>query len=173
MADYSNSQIYYLLDVERQQGYVGSTRYPLDVRKAKHESAFQQWKKSPGIKHCASVKVLESGGPVSIALLEKWPCYSAADLCAREGYWLRRLRHAGVNCVNINMPGAIAHAGGMKAYMSKKSSEYYKKHHTSINLRRNAQQQCGCGGRFTLTNKAAHERTGRHQAWACGQCATD
>ena len=150
--------------------YVGSTRYPLDVRCKKHMGDYQRWLADPSGKHCTSVRVCAAGEPIMM-LLERWPCLSRTGLFNREGHWLRRMRHAGYDCVNLHMPGAIAHAGGPKRYASIKAMEHYRRNSVKINQKRRQKCVCECGGRFTICNKAQHAKTEKHRAWVAGQCA--
>ena len=133
-------------------------------RLSKHLSGYKAWIKDPTIKHCSSVHICQSEG-LEIKLLEAWPSLRKTDLEVRENYWGRKLRAQGVKVVNVNQPAAITLAGGLAAYAAAKSKKYYELHRAKINMRRNAKFSCPCGGCYTLTNQAAHARTGRHCKW--------
>ena len=53
----------------------------------------------------------------------------------------------------------------LRKYSALRARKYYHEHHLEINKKRNVHVQCPCGGRFTLTNRAAHQKTSRHMAW--------
>jgi hypothetical protein len=110
MKDYNASFIYKITNGV--QHYYGSSCDTFDNRKRGHTSSSNL---------CTSKKIINSGLPWTMDIIEMFPCSCLEQLEDREAYWIMNNE-----CVNEHVPGAIRRAGGTKAYNKKKCAQYYE-----------------------------------------------
>ena len=157
--DYSNGRIYFIEPIcehEDNEYYYGSTIQKLCKRMDKHRRDFKSWKNGKRRK-IMCFDLLEKYGieNCKIYLVELYPCESREELESREGYYIRNN-----DCVNKYIPGRTR-----KEYRidnKDKFKEYYINNKDEINTKRKVQNECPCGGRYTLTNKSQHSKTKIH-----------
>ena len=156
--------------------YYGSSADTYEQRKRLHVSKSNQ---------CTSKKIINSGLPWTMDIIEWFPCSCVEELEDKEAWYI-----VNNECVNESVPGAIRRAGGKKAYNKQHYAEntedikaykkqyqsdnaedikaykkqYYTKNSDKINARRSVKHNCDvCGGKYTLSNKSQHYKTKTHQ----------
>ena len=141
--------------------YYGSSADTYEKRKNNHISKSNK---------CTSNKIINSDLPWSMDIIEWFPCSCAEELEDREAWYI-----ANNECVNEHLPGAVRRAGGVKAYdkqyysnNAEKIKQQKKQRHAEnadkINARQNVKHNCDvCGGKYTMTNKAKHFKSKKHQ----------
>jgi len=163
MKDYDKSFIYKITNGV--QHYYGSSCDKYETRKSTHVAPSNA---------CTSKKIIHSGLPWTMDIIEWFPCSCLDELEDREAWWI-----VNNECVNECVPGAIRRSGGLKAYQKKISAQYYednkeamnekhKQYYTdnkeAINEKKNIKHNCDvCGGKYTTTGKSAHFKTKKHQ----------
>lgn len=60
---------------------------------------------------------------------------------------------------------AAAYREANRADIKKRAAAYREAHRADIRAQQNGKHECGCGGRYTNSNKRVHERTAKHQHW--------
>mgnify|MGYP003640604650 CR=1 FL=1 len=137
---YQNGKIYKLISNEMPGlVYYGSTVQKLKDRMSQH--------KVPSNKCCS--KALFAYGTPEIILIENYPCATRKELGRQEGKY-----QLGNDCINIKT------AGLTKSESNKKYNEANKE---IVNEKKRKPFKCECGGRYTLTHKASHIRSLKHQ----------
>ena len=141
--------------------YYGSSAITYEQRKRRHVSKSND---------CTSKKIINSGLPWTMDITEWFPCSCVEELEDREAWYI-----ANNECVNENVPGAVRRAGGKHAYDKQYKTDnaeaikaYNKKYKADnadkINARRNVKHNCDvCGGKYTLSDKARHYKSNKHQ----------
>jgi hypothetical protein len=171
--------------------YYGSSSDTYEQRKSTHVAPSN---------HCTSKKIIKSGLPWSMDIIEWFPCSCVEELEDREAWYIMNNE-----CVNEKVPGAIRRAGGVKAYHKKYGAEnaetiksynkqyrednadkikqqvkqyqsdnaetiktYQKQYKTEnaedLKAKAKTIQTCDvCGAEYTLSNKARHYKTKKHQ----------
>lgn len=171
--------------------YYGSSANTYENRKSTHVAPSNT---------CTSKKIINSGLPWSMDIIEWFPCSCADELEDREAWYI-----ANNECVNEHLPGAIRRAGGIKSYHKQRYADNaetikaYHKQYYSNNVDKIKQQNkqyqsdnaetiksyqkqyrtenaealkqwkktkhnCDvCGGKYTLSNKAKHYNSKKHQ----------
>ena len=163
--DYSKGKIYKIICLaDPSVVYFGSTtQAKLADRMKQHRDYYNNYLKSGKI-HCYSSSVLEKGKSV-ILLVEPWPCTSKDELCMREGKWILENE-----CVNKQVAGAVAEAGGRKEYDKLKSAKRYgnKKEECKQYTKERYQTigktptKCAyCNNVVSNANMAKHKRTNK------------
>lgn len=126
--------------------YYGSSADTYEQRKSKHIAPSNT---------CTSKKIINSGLPWTMDIIEWFPCSCVEELEDREAWWI-----VNNECVNEYVPGAIRRAGGAKAYRK----QYRADNAEDINAKRNVKHNCDvCGGKYTLRNKSRHYKSKKHQ----------
>jgi len=163
MKDYDKSFIYKITNGVLD--YYGSSCDTYANRKSTHTKQSNT---------CTSKKIINSGLPWTMDIIEWFPCSCLDELEDREAWWI--MNH---KCVNEHVPGAIRRAGGKKEYdkkrhkqhyednkeaLNEKSKQYYEDNKEAINAKRNIKHNCDvCGGKYTTAGKSAHFKTKKHQ----------
>ena len=147
---YQNGKIYKIVSINSDRYYIGSTYLPLNIRLNKHKTAYKRFLNGKIKDYCKSFDMLRLGD-YSIILLELYPCNNKKELRAREGEYIRLYRDS---IVNKNIPGRTN---------QEYSQQYYLDNKTDINTKRRTKIECECGGKYTVCNKARHEKTKKHQ----------
>lgn len=129
--------------------YVGSTTESLKRRLSRHKSDYKRYLK--GKYHYVTSFEIVKHGDAEISLLEEVLVEDEDPnrLHRAEAWWITDL-----GACNKQKPGALASAGGVKAY------------HKAINkIRCQTKIVCVCGGRYGGTSKTHHLRTAKHQRY--------
>ena len=174
MKDYNASFIYKITNGVLD--YYGSSCDTFENRKSGHTSSSNE---------CTSNKIINSGLPWTMEIIEMFPCSCLDELEDREAYWIMNN-----DCVNVHVPGAIRRAGGKKEYDKKlyednkeaicekkkqyytdnkeaiceKKKQYYTDNKEAINEKKNIKHNCDvCCGKYTTTGKSKHFKTKKHQ----------
>jgi hypothetical protein len=126
--------------------YYGSSADTYDNRKRTH-------KKSTNT--CTSKKIINSGLPWNMDIIEWFPCSCVEELEDREAWYIMNNE-----CVNEHVPGAVRRAGGANSYQN----QYYSNNADKINAKQNNKYNCDlCGGKYTLRHRARHYKSKKHQ----------
>ena len=177
---YHNSKIYGIRNTVNDDIYIGSTSSDLCKRMVKHRStAKQEPNKSP-----FHLYMNENGiDNFYIELVEEYSCENIEQLRKREGEIIREM-----GSLNHKIAGRTKAEYG-KEYKAKnkdkinerrnerrkenpeKTKEEYKKwgalyrerHPEKIKAWHTTKVECECGGRYTLSHKAEHFKSQRHQ----------
>ena len=178
MKNYNKSFIYKITNGVL--NYYGSSADTYENRKSKHVSKSND---------CTSKKIIKSGLPWNMDIIELFPCSCVEELEDREAWWI-----ANNECVNEHLPGAIRRAGGKQAYDKQHNQQYYSnnaekikqqvKQYKSDNADKIKQQgkqyrtdnsdkikqwqktkhNCDvCGGKYTSSGKSQHYKSKKHQ----------
>jgi hypothetical protein len=120
-----------------------------------HRDKYKQYLKTGKIQ-CYSSRVLEKGKS-KILLVEPWPCTSKDELCMREGKWILENE-----CVNKNVAGAYAKAGGKKEYDKQARKNNYKKNRAKVLEDRATPIKCEhCNNVVSSGNMIRHKKTNK------------
>ena len=173
MTDYNNGKIYKLVSDATDEIYIGSTCRTLTQRLQKHKDSHTFWLKHKKGSNISSHKVLDSGGNVSIELIEDYPCNDNDELRTRERY------HYDLNeCVNARKPIRTKEDQSErykkyyqenKGKVKEKNERLYQKNREAILAKKKIQNSnrttinCVCGSSYVDGTKARHERTKKHQ----------
>lgn len=159
MKDYNLAFIYKITNGELD--YYGSSANTFENRKSVHMSTSNS---------CSSKKIIESGLPWTMEVVEYFPCSCVEELEDKEAWYIKN--HP---CVNERLPGAARRAGGRKEYKSQRyqdnKEEYnakckkrYQENAEEIKAKARVKHDCDvCGGKFTWSVKARHFKTKKHQ----------
>ena len=164
MTDYSRGKIYKLVSPSTNEIYIGSTCKPLKHRLAGHIYDYTSF--LVGKQHFISSYHLANYENVQIVLIENFPCQTNAELCKREGYYIRN-----TVCVNEDIAGRTAkeYYQDNKAELIAKVKKYNATNRARILARKNAKFVCDCGGKYTRGHRARHIRSLQHQAFISNQ----
>ena len=170
MPNYQNGKIYSIRSRSQEDlVYVGSTTQSLALRFGKHKRAINKQK--------TSSKQIIDIGDAYIELIENYPCDSKEELHRREGQIIRSM-----DCVNKVIPGRtlVEYRIEESEKIRERGKQYYKKNADSIKtktkkyweenkgriaVKKNEKFNCGCGGKYTNSNKNVHSKTQNHQNW--------
>ena len=138
-------RIYLLICNETGLQYVGSTTHSLKKRLKSHKDDYKRFLKGlhPNV---TSFDVIR-GGNYDIELIEEIEFENKQDLYDIENIYIEN-----VDCVNKYK----ANTGLTKKEYDK---EYRKENKEKINEKFN----CDCGGKYTKSHKARHEKTQKHK----------
>jgi hypothetical protein len=114
---YKEGKIYKLVGSGTEKIYIGSTCASLYTRLAQHKHSFESKKTTK----CRACELYEHQ-PVSIVLIESYPCETKKELELREQFWIKELA-----CINKNIPG--------------RTGEEYRKNHKEKIDQKNAQRR--------------------------------
>jgi len=190
MVNYKNAKIYKIVCNESGLIYIGSTcKTRLCQRLNGHVRHFKMYKKKIEEKskkknsYISSFKVLERNN-YSIFLLEEFPeCKNDEQLRSLEGSWIKK-----INCVNKYIAGRTKkkYAEEHKEHLKEKNKEYreYNKeilkekskkyrelNKEKIKTKKKIESKkrllvkfdCECGGIYSLSTKARHFKSKKHQ----------
>jgi len=152
MPDYQLGKIYKVVNDVNGMVYIGSTaQSTLAKRMTCHRSRhkindYKTYEKWGNIQDC------------KIVLIEKFPCESKDELCARERYYIET-----TCCVNKEIPGQTD-----KEYRenNKDNKKKYDEEYREINKNKIYEKfNCDCGGRYMRNNKTTHSKTKKHQRY--------
>ena len=172
MVNYKNSKIYTIRSHHTDKIYIGSTCNALRKRLYDHKSAYKSYLNNIG-GNCSSYDIIKYNDAY-IELYEYYPCNNKVELHKREGELIREL-----DCVNKYIPGRNVkeyRKEYMKEYMKEyydynknnileKRKKYYENNKNKISKIRNAKFDCNCGGKYTHTQKARHNKSIKHRTY--------
>ena len=171
MTNYDNSKIYKMTSGELV--YYGSTVKTLAARKANHKYEYKIWLEGKKRWSMSSFQLYETGLPIDIVLVEKYPCIDKEELHQRERYYIENNE-----CVNLSIPiiskeerkekrkgyhknDHIKH----KEERNEKRNIYHHENKEKINANKREKYTCGCGALINKSSKYQHEKTNRHLLW--------
>ena len=93
MPDYKNGKIYCLRSYKTNMIYIGSTTQSLSQRLGGHKKDYKRWLKT-NKKYTSSVEIIKQGD-CYIELIEYCECKTRAELCKKEGEFIRKM-----DCIN-------------------------------------------------------------------------
>ena len=97
MPDYSKGYVYMLKNTTTGLIYIGASCDTLHTR--------YNGRRSPGSRRCTSWRLFESGGDVTIEVLDYCPCETRNELLAQEDHYVRLFKEGcGDMCVNKARP---------------------------------------------------------------------
>ena len=152
MASYQNAVVYAIRSHQTDQFYIGSTRTPMYKRLSKHRGNYKQWCNDNG-RYVSSYEIVKYDDAY-IELIEECPCENAAQLCKKEGEYIRLHRD---NCVNVRV------AGRPRQEMLK---VYYEAHRNEILAKQRAyheERKEECNAKRNAYNKAHKEERNAKQ----------
>ncbi len=168
---FEHAKIYRISSLALNLTYYGSTLNRLSQRMAQHRSAWKGYKAGKaGCIYYTAFDVLEADD-AAIFLVETFKCNNIEELKARERHHIENNM-----CVNKTIPGRTmaeyrvanqetikvkeaAYRAANQEAINAKSAAYYAANWTRLN----ANQACPCGGKFTMNNRAKHEKTIKHR----------
>jgi hypothetical protein len=145
--------IYKIIDNETKKCYIGSTKQKLKARIYRHHNKIGN--------HCSSSEIIDNNNYKVIVLLKV--------MCNKKTVLLLELF-----CIknSYNTVNKINPVGLDKIKIKNRKKEYYQKHKErrknqnkyrySLN---NKKCNCICGGKYTLSNKNAHNKTNKHKTF--------
>ena len=167
MPDYQLGKIYKVVNDVNGMVYIGSTAQPTLARRMTcHRSRHKH-------NSCKTYKTWGDITDCKIVLIEKFPCESKDELCARERYYIET-----ICCVNKVLPGQT------KKEWREKNKEHIKKYNEDNkdykkeygkDYRENKKEiinkkyNCECGGRYTYQNKTQHFKSEKHKDYLKSQ----
>ena len=152
MASYQNAVVYAIRSHQTDQFYIGSTRTPLHKRLSKHRCGYKKWC-NDNERYMSSYEIVKYDDAY-IELIEECPCENAAQLCKKEGEYIRLHRD---NCVNVRV------AGRPRQEMRK---VYYEAHRNEILAKQRAyheERKEECNAKRNAYNKAHKEERNAKQ----------
>lgn len=182
MVDYRKGKIYKITSYQTDEVYYGSCCNTLKKRFSNHKS------KSNG---CASKRITQYEDCI-ITLVENFPCNNKDELKTRERYYIENFDCLNKNIpgqtkaeyriknlekkkeynkeYNIVNKEKISiqkkeHYNNNKAAKLEYMKEYNDKNKDKIKAKRSKKVECECGGVYSLSNKAVHYKTKKHQSY--------
>lgn len=163
-----HGRVYKIYCNETGECYYGSTEQTLSRRLTKHKQDYKYWvKTNKGYK--TSYKILERGN-FTISLMEENDFENKDYMKARERHYIENFE-----CVNKCVPNRTdkewyeAHREQIlekvKEYYEanrERIAEYQKEYREANREKANQKITCECGGRYTHTHKARHEKSKKH-----------
>ena len=189
--DYQNGKIYCIRSYKTDLVYIGSSCQPLYKRLNEHKKAYKAYLKT-GISKFTSSKIYELDDAPYIELIKNYPCSCLDELRLEEGKHIRIIECVNKNVAGRtkkewyedNKDQLLKQ---MKEYyeqnkekIKEKHKEYgkeYREHnkekikekdkkyreHNKEKLKQKI--TCSCGGKYTISNKAKHERSNKHKQY--------
>ena len=193
MPDYKNGKIYKIECQETNRIYIGSTCQPTVAGRLRgHMQCLRRYQRGK-CNYTSSFSILETGN-YKCLLVCNYPCNTKDELTTKEAEYIRQYKKDDMcECVNKNIPNRTSkeyykdNVDKIKQYhqgIKEKTSEWgkqyrldnkekiteYRKQYRKDNAEKIKEKvQCGCGGRYTMVNKASHERTKKHMKWEATQ----
>ena len=128
--------------------YIGSTTQTIETRMRMHKRQFKAFQNGAK-RYCRSFDILKTND-YKVYIIENVNCNNRTELEKIEGYYIKNNI-----CVNKRIAGRTV-------------AEYYLDNKELINEKRNVKCKCECGGNYTITHKAQHLRSKRHQKYING-----
>jgi hypothetical protein len=183
--DYSKGYVYMMKCLTTGRIYIGSSCDNIDVRFGKHQSGAMY------NRPCSSRLLFETGGEVTIEVIEYCPCDGEEEINVCEAYYIKLFKDGcGELCVNQLIPGrsAAQHYQDNRDVYRKKRREYYERTRDVCIKRASARYErhkdqidaykkewhmkrplliCPCGGRYK--QHSAHVNTKIHLKYLANQ----
>jgi hypothetical protein len=134
---YPDAIIYGIKCDETKELYIGSTVGGLEQRMSVHRhgaTVYNTWVTNGSVgkrpNRCYSIQIMNRGN-YTVVQIERCPCNTKTELCLREGdIQLEYKSSIGTLCINNNIAGAHARAGGIVEY-DKQYQKQYQKHYAT------------------------------------------
>ena len=152
-------KIYKIISINTDKIYIGSTTKSLTERLQGHEYNYKQFQNGKHNYVGSYAIILE--GNCEIQLLEEIEYKTKKELLEREGYYIQKYKDI---CVNKNIAGRTyqQYCKDNAEKFREVVKQYRKDNMVKIKEYKNEKLNCVCGGRFTRSNKAQHEKTNMH-----------
>lgn len=172
------ARIYRIIHLQSEICYIGSTCNELKQRWQQHKSGFNRWMADKKLKSLSIFPFMEEYGidQFKITLVKEYKVADKMHLHALEQLWVNKFRKT---AVNLNNPFAIAplfkkqyykqYRDNNKEIIKEKCQAYRDANKETLNHNKREKCQCECGGKYTKTNSARHERSVKHQNWLAQQ----
>ena len=164
MNKYQNGKIYKIVDVGYNKCYIGSTCEELSPRMARHRYMFTQHSTKGKESYRSCNCLFEEFGVenVKIEEIEKYPCNDRDELLAREGYYIQN-----TDCNNKKVAGRTFKGwyndNRDKCLENLKSN--YSKNIEDRKAYKSTPFKCECGSIVSLSHKARHLKSLKHQTY--------
>ena len=164
MPDYKNGKIYKIECQETNRIYIGSTCQPTVAGRLRgHVQQLACAKKGLTHAYMSSFSILESGN-YKCLLLCNYPCNTKDELTAKEAEYIRQYKNDDMyECVNMCIPGR--NRAEYRKDNAEKIKQYDKQYRKDNEEKVKAKVRCGCGGKYTMVNKARHGKSKKHMKW--------
>ena len=172
--DYSNGKIYCIRNSEDDEFYIGSTTQPLSKRFQSHKTSLKGYKKDR--KLYSKMNVLDTD-KFYIELIEEYPCDNIEQLNRREGEIIRQMKPT----LNKQVAGRTInewredhkedirddkrqyHLENQEKF-NEKSRQWHHNNRERAKTYKATVVNCNvCGVDYTLSHRARHLKTKRHQ----------
>jgi hypothetical protein len=188
MVNYQNGKIYKIVCNITGKVYIGSTtKKYLSQRLVEHIRQYRYYLNT-GENYITSLQVLENNN-YEIMLLEEYPCSSKDALHARERFYcqsidcVNKYKNPGL-CIELGPKEyqkmyynshldtikekqktyrENSNKDAVKEYNKQYFKPYYEMNKEVIREKARQINTCDCGNCYTITNKARHEKTNKHQ----------
>ena len=182
MNKYEFGVIYKITNSKNNEVYVGSTTMDIELRFVKHKC---DAKTRPYVSKFYTFMNEEGVDNFDVEIVEEFPCESRKELEKREGEWIRK-----IGTLNQQIAGrtsqeyrkefaeylkvfAIENKKKWKAenrehYLEKErgyKKTYREKYKEQLQEKASTKVQCECGEQYTLSHKAEHMQSKKHQKY--------
>ncbi len=134
------------------QVYFGSTK-DFSRRKIQHINAYENYIKNGG-RYYQSFDILKLGD-YTFEIIETHNIISKFDLLMREKFYIDNN-----DCINNRAP--INTVDELKQQKQAREKRYRQKHDVDLKAKKNEKFNCPCGGKYTKSHKALHDRSIKH-----------
>jgi hypothetical protein len=152
MNKFQNAKIYKIIDNTSDLIYIGSTCKTLNQRLKQHEYNFKCFKLGK-TNNVTSFKIIENND-YKIELIKLFPCENKQQLNIAEGFEIKQAKTNVLNVVNRCIAGLTR---------KETNTQHYKNNKNKINEKAKRKFNCSCGGKYTNSHKAEHEKSKLHQ----------
>lgn len=146
MTGHKIGKIYAIRSHVSREVYIGSTIQSLNIRISEHRSRFKSYLNGEH-NYISSFELIKYEDHY-IELIESYEYSNRRELHKREG----EIMISSENCVNKNIAG-------------RDSKQWYRDNITTVKKQKGVKYNCECGGKYTHTHKAHHEKTNKHTRW--------
>ena len=173
---YKRGKIYKIISNQTNDVYYGSTVEPyLTNRLSVHRCHYKTWLNGK-YNYTTSFEIVKFED-AKIILIENYPCDTKYELLAREQFYIENNvcvnKHQSLRTESRSVYDKEYYENN-KEKISEYKTQYYennkekllqrqKKCQEKNKLKLNEKLNCICGGKYTLTHKAKHEKTIKHQ----------
>ena len=167
MTDYKKGKIYKIECQETNRIYIGSTCQPTVAGRLRGHVQSLRYYKNGTHSYVSSFSILETGN-YKCLLVCNYPCNTKDELTTKEAEYIRQYRNDDMyECVNMCIPGRTD--AEYRKDNAEKIKQYDKQYRKDNAEKIKGKVQCGCGGKYTMVNKARHERSKKHMKWEATQ----
>ena len=152
-------RIYKIIDCQSELCYIGSTCSELKLRWSRHKEAYGRWLKGDKKYSVSIYPFFQQHGVerFKTVLIKEYEIEDKTHLSAYEQLWINKFRKT---CINSNNPFR---------FQKLHKWAYNKKNKETIDNKKKEKFSCGCGGKYTRSDKAKHFKTEKHRMWLSGQ----